>query len=46
MKVRELIKVLEKYPDDLGVVVNGYEDGYDDILPEGIEEAALHLIHP
>ena len=34
MTVKELMKFLEKYPDDLRVVVNGYEDGYDDISPE------------
>ena len=29
MTVKELAELLEKYPDDLRVVVNGYEDGYD-----------------
>ena len=32
MTVKELMKFLEKYPDDLRIVVNGYEDGYDDIF--------------
>ena len=36
MTVKELVKLLEKYPDDLRVVVNGYEDGYDDTSFEGI----------
>ena len=35
MTVKELVKLLEKYPDDLRVV-NGYEDGYDDISFERI----------
>jgi hypothetical protein len=30
MTVKELVELLEKYPDDLRVVVNGY----DDISPE------------
>lgn len=30
MTVGELVEFLEKYPDDLRVVVKGYEDGYDD----------------
>ena len=36
MTVKELMEFLEKYPDDLRVVVNGYEDGYDDISPNRI----------
>ena len=31
MTVQELIELLAVYPPDLGVVVDGYEDGYDDI---------------
>lgn len=30
MTVRELRALLAMYPDDLLVVVNGYESGYDD----------------
>lgn len=29
MTVKALVELLGKYPDDLRVVVNGYEDGYD-----------------
>lgn len=36
MTVKELMEFLEKYPDDLRVVVNDYEDGYDDISPNRI----------
>ena len=31
MTVSELAQLLEAYPPDLRVVVNGYEEGYDDI---------------
>ena len=43
MTVKELVEFLEKYPDDLRVVVNGYEDGYDDILPERISTTKIEL---
>ena len=43
MTVKELTEFLEKYPDDLRVVVNGYEDGYDDILPERIFTRKIQL---
>ena len=29
MKAKELTEHFGKYPDDLRVVVNGYEDGYN-----------------
>ena len=34
MSVYELIRLLEKHPPDLRVVVNGYEEGYDDLSPD------------
>ena len=43
MTVKELVEFLEKYPDDLRVVVNGYEDGYDDILPGRISIRKIQL---
>lgn len=43
MTVKELMELLEKYPDDLRVVVNGYEDGYDDISPERIFTRKIQL---
>ena len=43
MTVKELMKFLEKYPDDLRVVVNGYEDGYDDISPNRIFTRKIQL---
>ena len=33
MTVNELAQLLATYPDDLRLVVNGYEDGYDDLSP-------------
>lgn len=43
MTVKELMELLNKYPDDLRVVVNGYEDGYDDISPERIFTRKIQL---
>ena len=43
MTVKELMDLLEKYPDDLRVVVNGYEDGYDDISSERIFTRKIQL---
>ena len=43
MTVKELAELLKKYPDDLQVVVNGYEDGYDDISPERISTTKIEL---
>jgi hypothetical protein len=31
MNVKELQELLNKYPPDMRVIVEGYEDGYDDI---------------
>ena len=43
MTIKELVKLLEKYPDNLQVVVNGYEDGYDDLSPERISTTKIQL---
>ena len=43
MTVKELVELLEKYPDDLRVVVNGYEEGYDDLSPERISVIKIQL---
>jgi hypothetical protein len=43
MTVKELAKLLESYPDDLRVVVNGYEDGFDDLAPERISVKKIQL---
>ena len=42
MTVGELRELLETYPDDLRVVVNGYEQGYDDVSPGQISVCAWH----
>ena len=36
MTMKELVELLGKYPDNLRGVINGYEDGYDDLSPERI----------
>ena len=43
MTVKELIQILESYPNDLRVVVNGYEGGFDDIAPERISVTKIQL---
>ena len=43
MTIGELIQILESYPPDLRVVVNGYEEGYDDLSPEQICVARILL---
>ena len=43
MTVTELVEHLGKYPDDLRVVVNGYEDGFDDLSPERISVIKIRL---
>ena len=36
--VAELIEALKKYPQDLPVLVSGYEGGFENILPPIIEK--------
>ena len=43
MTVKALVELLGKYPDDLRVVVNGYEDGYDDLSLERISVIKIQL---
>ena len=43
MSVYELIRLLEQHPPDLRVVVNGYEDGYDDLTPEQLSLVKIAL---
>ena len=43
MTVSELIKLLQEYPASLRVVVNGYEEGYDDLSPEQLSIAKISL---
>ena len=45
MTVAELIDLLSSYPGDLRVVVDGYEDGFDDLNPELIGAIELALNH-
>ena len=43
MTVGEVINHLGRHPEDLRVVVNGYEKGYDDLSPEQIRVATVAL---
>ena len=43
MTVGELIRILAGHPADLRVVVNGYEDGYDDLSPGQISRVRIAL---
>ena len=43
MTVNELIQLLRKHPPHLRVVVDGYEDGYDDLSPEQLRVVKLSL---
>lgn len=43
MTIGELIRILESHPSDMRVVVNGYEEGYDDLSPEQIAVVRLLL---
>ena len=39
----ELIQLLRRHPPGLRVVVDGYEDGYDDLSPEQISLVKIAL---
>ena len=43
MTVSELIETLKAHPGDLRVVVNGYEEGYDDLSPRQISVVPIVL---
>ena len=43
MNVAELIRILQTHPQDLRVVVDGYEEGYDDIVEPGIVMCPIRL---
>lgn len=43
MAVAELIEQLKKHPPDKRVVVDGYEDGFDDLVK--VKELLLNLNH-
>ena len=43
MTVNELVELLQSFPGDLRVVVNGYEEGYDDLAPEQITRIKIAL---
>ena len=43
MTIGELIQILNSHPSDTRVVVNGYEEGYDDLSPEQIAMVQVQL---
>lgn len=43
MTINELIHQLERFPSDLRVVVNGYEEGCDDLSPEQLRMVKISL---
>ena len=43
MVISELIEQLRDYPAGLRVVVDGYEEGYDDLSPEQISTMKISL---
>ena len=43
MTVAELMSILQDHAADLRVVVNGYEDGYDDLSPEQLRVVKISL---
>ena len=43
MTVGQLIRLLQSYPQDMRVVVNGYEDGYDDLESQLVSVREVRL---
>ncbi len=43
MTIAELMDLLRSYPPGLRVVVDGYEEGYDDLSPERILVTRIDL---
>lgn len=43
MTVSELVECLQSFPGGLRVVVNGYEEGYDDLTQEQITQVRIGL---
>ena len=43
MTVAKLIQLLQRHPQDMRVVVDGYEDGYDDLSPEQLQTVKITL---
>ena len=43
MTIGELIQILGNHPSDMRVVVNGYEEGYDDLSPDQVSIVKIEL---
>ena len=44
--VGELIKILQQHPDDMPVVVSGYENGYENFYPPFVRKVKHLLENP
>lgn len=45
MNVAELVKMLSELPQDLPVMVDGYEGGAHDLTPDNVIQADVSLFH-
>ena len=43
MTVRDMIGLLREFPEDMRMVVSGYEQGFDDLSPEQITIISVAL---
>ena len=43
LTVAGLIEILKTHPQDMRVIVSGYEDGYDDIQPSNIRVTSIAI---
>ena len=43
MTIQDLIRILGTYPANMRVVVNDYEEGFDDVSPERIAVVKVQL---
>ena len=43
MNVREFIELLGEYPAEMRVVLQGYEDGYNDVTNRGVARQKVKL---
>lgn len=43
MTIAELIRILQTHPPDMRVVVDGYEEGYDDLCSELVSVQDIRL---
>jgi hypothetical protein len=44
MNIKQLIEILRQYPDEMRVIVEGYEDGFNDITIVEEKEIAINVL--